>query len=221
MKAIGLLLLLASSAVLSGAQNSTVPAKDVNLRMRVGDQAYCKGQTGPPIAQAQGPNDIILSVVMKVWYENHRPEKVVLPGPFGFRMKAQLPGQNVPIIERIGSGGTRDVNNTYFETTTVDPQPGPGPDLLQCLASTDPGCSRQYIYIPVVDRGTGLDLRGKTVEVVLTRDHTIPADAVEKLKAKVKTEQVLSANVESQVLSIAIPSEPSTRDCRAIPLAMK
>jgi len=68
---------------------------------------------------------------------------------------------------------------------------------------------------------TGLDLRGKTVEVALTRDHTIPADAVEKLKAKVKTEQVLSANVESQVLSIAIPSEPSTRDCRAIPLSMK
>ena len=114
MKAIASLLLLASSEVLSGAQNSTVPAKDVNLRMRVGDQAYCKGQTSPPIAQAQGPNDIILSVAMKVWYENHRPEKVVLPGPFGFRMKAQLPGQNVPIIERIGSGGTRDVNNTYF-----------------------------------------------------------------------------------------------------------
>jgi hypothetical protein len=204
------------------AQNATTPTKDVTLKMSVSDQAYCQGPTGPAIQQAHGPDDIILSVALKVYYVNHRPEKLVLPGPFGSRLKTILAGQNTPIIERIVSGGSKDPNAAYFEMTTVDGRPGNGPELLQCLSSSDLGCSRNYIYIPVLDRVAGLDLRGKTVQVVLTRDHVLPPDAVEKLKAKLKTaDPILSATVESEPLTIHIPSEPSTRDCRAIPLSMK
>ncbi len=62
---------------------------------------------------------------------------------------------------------------------------------------------------------TGLDLRGKTVQIVMTRDFRSLAPAVvEKLNEKWKDSGTVGTGVaESNTVTFRIPEEPLTRNC--------
>src|SRR5262245_40125898 len=70
-------------------------------------------------------------------------------------------------------------------------------DLVQCLpGTTDPGCFNDFVWSPVLDRSSGLDLRGKTVQIVTTRDfRKLPPDVVEKLNENWKAYGIVWAGV--------------------------
>jgi hypothetical protein len=71
------------------------------------------------------------------------------------------------------------------------------------------------VVIPVVDRSSGVDLRGKTVQIVMTRDfQSLAPDVVEKLNAKWKNYGTVWTGVaESETLTIQVPANPPTRSC--------
>jgi hypothetical protein len=60
-----------------------------------------------------------------------------------------------------------------------------------------------------------LDLRGKTVQIVMTRDfRSLAPDVVEKLNEKWKDYGTVWTGVaESEPLTLQIPKEPVTRNC--------
>ena len=56
------------------------------------------------------------------------------------------------------------------------------------------------VVIPVVDRSCGLDLRGKTLQIVMTRDfRSLPPDVVEKLNETGRTIWTGVAESETQL----------------------
>ncbi len=71
------------------------------------------------------------------------------------------------------------------------------------------------VAIPVLDRSSGVDLRGKTLQIVATRDfRSLTPDGVEKLNEKWKAYGTVWAGVaESRTLAIQIPANPPTRSC--------
>jgi len=69
--------------------------------------------------------------------------------------------------------------------------------------------------IPVLDHSSGLDLRGKTVQIVMTRDfRSLAPEVVEKLNEKwMDYGTVWTGVAESDTLTLQIPKEPETRNC--------
>jgi hypothetical protein len=69
--------------------------------------------------------------------------------------------------------------------------------------------------IPVLDHSLGLDLRGRTIQIVTTRDHrALTPEAVERLNEKWKDYgTVWEGVVESETMTFRIPEEPLTRNC--------
>ena len=191
---------------------SQAPSGDITMRMRPDTAAYCEG----PFAGLTDSDDITLRLPIRVWYESHLSEKVFLSGSFSWVITATVAGQNTPVASRRGGGGTKDVNNSSFSTIMLEKAKTPtvGSDLFQCLTEKDANCSNAYMYIPVLDRSKGLDLRGKTVEIMMTRDHSLAPDMVAKLKEKMKDYgTVFSGIVESKVVTFWIPIQPLTRNC--------
>jgi hypothetical protein len=72
------------------------------------------------------------------------------------------------------------------------------------------------VTIRVRDHSTGTDLRGKTLQIMMTRDfRSLAADVVERLNAKWKDYGTVWTGIaESNTLTFNIPPEPVTRDCR-------
>jgi hypothetical protein len=217
MKKAAIAILLALPSAMIGAQ-TTGSSADVTIKMSPGSPSYCLGPSGAFATLARGPNDITLTLPLKLRYENHRSEGVILPSPYHYVVSATVVGQSTPISKREGSGGsgTTDVNSPLFSFMRVEgAEPSAGLDLRQCLAATDPGCISDFIPIPVLDRSSGLDLRGKTVQIVTTRDHSLPSDMVAKLSNKVKASEIIWARVvESEMMTFRISDEPLTRSCR-------
>jgi hypothetical protein len=71
------------------------------------------------------------------------------------------------------------------------------------------------VSIRVLDHSSRVDLRGKTVQIVMTRDfRSLAADVVEKLNEKWKNFGTVWTGVaESNTLMFYIPPEPLTRNC--------
>jgi hypothetical protein len=71
------------------------------------------------------------------------------------------------------------------------------------------------VVIPVLDHSSGLDLRGKTVQIVMTRDfRSLAPEVVEKLNEKWKDFGTVWTGVaESDTVTFRIPEEPETRSC--------
>jgi hypothetical protein len=89
----------------------------------------------------------------------------------------------------------------------------PGGNLL-CLLSKGPGCSSDTIVIPVVDHSSQLDLRGKTIQIVMTRDHSLQPALLQKLTELWKASgTVWSGAVESSPLTFRIQDEPFVKNC--------
>jgi hypothetical protein len=74
---------------------------------------------------------------------------------------------------------------------------------------------REWVMISVLNRSSGLDLRGKTVHIVMTRDfRSLASDVVEKLNEKWKDSGTLWTGVaESNTVTFYMPKEPLTRHC--------
>ena len=86
---------------------------------------------------------------------------------------------------------------------------------LSVLKFQDTVEDEDFVAIPVLVRSSGLDLRGKTVQIVTTRDFgSIPPSVVQKLNEKWNNYGTVWARVvESDTLTLHIPEAPLTRNC--------
>ena len=212
MKAVTFALLLAVSGTLLLAQSSSASG-DVTIKMRTDSAEYCKGPFAP--LALDNNDDIALRIPLKVWYQNHLSETVFLSGAYNTRTEATLVGQSEPIASRQGGGGTKDVNSPSFIIMRLEKvDPSKETELLQCLSAGDPGCTRDYIYIRVLDHSKGLDLRGKTIQIVSTHDHSLAPEMLAKFKEKMKNSgTVFSGIVESEAVTFWISDQPLMRNC--------
>ncbi len=224
--AAGFLLILVCGTVLL-SQNNPAPVSDVTIAMSAGATDYCKGQN---IHNEQQPDDITLLLRLKLLYQNHRSQTLLVPLGFNFTVRVTTAGQSEPISLRQGGGGASGLD---VKTLTAASRPTEGfmslaagkdasskiPDysVLKFKDSVD---DTDFVRIPVVDRSSGIDLRGKSVQIVLTRDYrsALPADLVPKLNDKWKEYGLVWAGVaESETVTFQIPRDPLMRDCRTPP----
>ena len=87
---------------------------------------------------------------------------------------------------------------------------------LSVLKYKDSVDDNDFVMIPVLDQSIGWDLRGKTVEIVTTRDFrsSIAPEVVAKLNERWKAYGIIWARVvESDALTIQIPQQPLTLNC--------
>ena len=230
MKATTLVLLLAFCSAVTGAQ-TTKPA-DIKIKMStVGSPDYCLGSTlaSPIVSGALGPNDIRVRLRLKLWYENYRTETIVLPPQSRLFTRMTVSGQSEPTVLRNSTGGV-DITTVLASSTarpedrfTVygfsilsgrNPASADAPELAQCLSAADPGCVSDTVIIPILDRSSGLDLRGKTIQILQTREHSLAPDSVQKLNEKwTQYGTVWSGVVDAEPLTLRIYDEPSPRSC--------
>jgi hypothetical protein len=222
-------LLLVCGSVLR-AQRSAAPTGDITIGMVEGSTEYCLGRIPSPRLTQRGPDDITLLLPLKLWYENHRSETIILPIESHRLTRMTVDGQNgVTILRdaRLGLDATAVMamsrpdspNSSFLILPAIKPQTSTALDWLKCLPRTAPGCFGDGGVIPVLERSSGLDLRGKTIRIVTTRDHrSLTQEVVEKLNQKWKDYgTVWTGVVESETLTLRIPDEPLTRNCM-IPL---
>lgn len=218
---------------LLGAQINTTPARDMKIKMSVaGSPEYCLGSTLPyPLFRgvAEGPNDIRLRLRLKLWYVNNRTETNILPPQSRLFTRMMVSGQNDPTILRDTRNSGVDLKTVlasstarpagtftiYDFSTLAGRASATAPELVQCLSDTDPGCVSDQVMIPILDRTSGLDLRGKTIQIMTTREHSVAPDVVQKLNDKWKQYgTVWSGSVDAEPVTLRIPDEPSSRDCK-------
>lgn len=234
MKATTFIFLLVFCSAVAGAQTDTTPTADIRIKMSaVGSPDYCRGSTlaSALVSGAQGPNDIRVRLRLKLWYENYRTEKIVLPPQSQIFTRMTVSGQNETTILRNATNGGTDVRAVLASSTARpaekftlydfsilsgrDPASATAPELLQCLSANDPGCISDSVIIPILDRSSGLDLRGKTIQIVTSRGHSLAPDAVQKLNEKWKQYgTVWSGVVESEPLTLRIYDDPSPWNCK-------
>ena len=71
----------------------------------------------------------------------------------------------------------------------------------------------QRVGIPVLHRSSGLDLRGETVQVVVTREYgSLPPDAVEVLNERWAEYGAVWVGTVQSTVTIPIPMNPLTWD---------
>jgi hypothetical protein len=211
-----------------GAQTSAVSSRDVTIRMSTGSAQYCLGRNRLPLfqGQTQGPDDITLMLPLKLRYENHRSETIILPFSIQHSTRMTVVGQSGSTVLRSVGGGDINVKTVMAMSrpdtreSLLDPprkkaESSTVLDLAQCLSATDPGCFPDFVSIPVLNRSSGLDLRGKAVQIVTTYDHrSLAPEVMEKLNKKWKDYGTVWAGVvESETVTVQITVEPVTRNC--------
>jgi hypothetical protein len=214
MKAATFVFLLAVCGVVICAQNRSTPSADVTIGMSEDTPEYCLGEIlSPPLfdfdGPKRGPDGITLRLRLTVRYENHRSETIIVPRPIQYLARMTVAGQN-------GSTVLRSVESAGMDGNKVMAMSGPDISFLvipggkYALSTGSEG-----VVIPVMDRSSGLDLRGKTVQIVMTRDfRSLVPEVVEKLNEKWKDYgTVWTGIVESETLTFRIPQEPLTRNC--------
>ncbi len=213
MKGATFVFLLAVCGVLMRAQSRVAPSADVTIGMSEATPEYCLGEIlSPPLfgGPKRGPDDITLRLPLTVRYENHRPETIILPTWIHYLTRMTVAGQN-------GSTILRNVGNRGMDVKTVMAVSSPDTHRFSIIAGGKDNWSTgsEGVVIPVLDRSSGLDLRGKTVQIVMTRDfRSLPPDVVEKLNEKWKDYGTVWTGVaESETLTFQIPEEPVTRNC--------
>ncbi len=230
MKATAFVLLVAAFGVAMNAQNVAVSTSDVTLGLRAGVAEYCLGSFSSSVwalARQQGPDDIGLRLNLKVRYENRRSEKIFLPMAYGGLTRITVAGQNEPSILSDypirGKAALRDEksllalsrpNDLFWIVTAQTNRPS---DVAKFSPKFPPGDGEvdDFVAIPVMARSSGIDLRGKTIQIVISRDfRSIAPEVVEKLNKNWKDYGTVWAQVvESDTLSFRIPDEPLTRNC--------
>jgi hypothetical protein len=212
MKAATFVLLLAVCGVVMHAQNSAAPSADVTIQMSEDTPVYCLGESPQPRfggPRRQGPDDITLQLPLKVLYQNHRPETIILPAWIHYLTRMTVGGQN-------GSTVLREMGNGGMNINTVMALSSPDLQFTIIAGGKDAWSSgNEGVVIPVLDRSSGVDLRGKTVQIVMTRDfRSLAPDGAAKLSEKWKNYGTVWTGVaESETLTLRIPANPPTRSC--------
>jgi hypothetical protein len=167
MKVATFVFLLAVCGTVMRAQSSAAPSGDVTIEMSTGSPQYCLGPNPSPVfqGQAQDPDDITLRLPLKLLYENHRSETIFLPPWIRYLTRMTVAGQNgSTILRRVGTGG--------MDVKAVMAMSRPDTRFFSIIAGGKYVWSTflEGVTIPVLARSSGLDLRGKTVQIVVTRD---------------------------------------------------
>ena len=212
MKPATLVFLLTICATVTRAQSSTAPSGDVTIGMFEGTPEYCLGEVPFPLfggGPQRGPDDITLQLRLKLIYENHRREAIILPPWIHYLTRMTVAGQNGSTVLRNRGNGGMDVNTAMAMSK---------PDLSFSIIAA--GKFAWYtgvegVVIRVLDHPSGLDLRGKMVQIVMTRDfRSLAPDVVDELNQKWKDYGTVWTGVaESDTLMFQIPKEPETRNC--------
>ena len=162
MKATTVLFLLLTVCNVS-AQTGTAPSADVAISISEGTPEYCVGEGASALLLNRGPDDdITLRLPLKVLYENHRSETIILPPWSHYLTRMTVDGQNGSTVLRNATRGI-DVKGVMALSS---------PDSLFAII---PGgkyawsTGLEWVLIPVRHLPSGLDLRGKTVQIVMTR----------------------------------------------------
>jgi hypothetical protein len=200
-----LFLLLAASNV--SAQSASAPSADVTITISEGSPEYCVGEGASPLLPKAGPEDITLRLPMKVAYENHRTETIILPLWSHYLMRMTVDGQNGSTDLRNATRGLLDVKGVMALSA---------PDSLFTIIAGGKyvwSTALEAVAIPVLRLSSGLDLRGKTVHLLMTREfRTLAPDVVKALNEKWKDYGTVWTGVaESNSLIFNIPPEPLTR----------
>jgi hypothetical protein len=213
MKAATFVFLLSVCGLLMRAQSSAAQSADVTIGMSEDTPEYCLGDVlSPPLfgGSKRGPDDITLRLPLIVRYENHRSDTIILPTWTHYLTQMTVVGQN-------GSTILRNVGNGGMDGKTVMTISRPDTHGFSIIAGGNDAESTapEGVMIPVLDRSSGLDLRGKTLQIVMTRDfRSLTPDVVEKLNAKWKDYGTVWTGVaESTTLTFQIPQQPVTRNC--------
>jgi hypothetical protein len=208
MKPATFVLLLAVCVAAVRPQNSATPSGDITIGIMEGTPDYCLGNFG----RGGGRDDITLRLPLKLFYENHRSETILLPPWIHYVTRMTVTGQNGSTVLRNVSSGVMDGKAVLAMS---------GPDRLFTIIAGGKyvwSTALEFALIPVLNRSAGVDLRGKTVQIVMTRDfRSLTPDVVEKLNEKWKDSGTVWAGVaESNTMTFYMPKEPLTRDC-AVP----
>jgi hypothetical protein len=206
------MLLLVVCVVVMHAQNNAAPSGDVTMSISEGTPEYCLGEISAPLfggGSKRGPDDITLQLPLKLIYENHRRETIILPSWVHYLTRMTVAGQNGSTVLRNRGNGGMDVNQVMAMSR---------PNLQFSII---PGGKDAWysgvegVVIPVLDRSSGLDLRGNTVQIAMTRDfRSLTPDVVGKLNEKWKDYGTVWTGVaESDTLTFQIPKEPETQSC--------
>jgi hypothetical protein len=229
MKAATFVFLLTVCGTVMHAQTSATPSGDVTIALSEGQLEFCMGAFASPgwlqvFKLGQGPDDIALRLPLRLRYENRRSETIFLPRGFRRLTRMTVAGQNESTILRDATISGPDVKSLMalsrpeddFFWTVAGQKDGSPPALkLSVLKFSDTVDVDDFVAIPVLVRSSGLDLRGKTVQIVTSRDfRSITPEVVEKLNEKWKNYGTVWARVvESDTLTIHIPQAPLTRNC--------
>ena len=205
--------LLAVSGVVMHAQSSAAPSTGVTIGMSEGTPEYCLGEIlSPPFeGPKRGPDDITLRLPLNVSYENHGSETIIVPPWIRYLTRMTVAGQNgSTVLRSVGGGRGMDVK-TVMAMSSPDSRRFSIIAAGKYASSTAP----EGVVIPVLDRSSGLDLRGKTVQIVMTRDfQSLAPDVVGKLNEKWKEYGTVWAGLaESDTITFQIPVEPLTQNC--------
>jgi hypothetical protein len=218
MKAATFVFLLAVCGVVMRAQSSAAQSADVTIGMSEDTPEFCLGEIlSPPsfgilanvLGPKRGPDDITLRLPLKLQYENHRSETIILPNWIHTLTRMTVAEQN-------GSTVLRNVGNGGMDVKRVMAMSSPDPQFSIIAGGKYAWYTGlEGVVIPVLDRSSGLDLRGKTVQIVMTRDfRSLAPEVVEKLNEKWKDYGTIWTGVaESETLTFRIPEEPLTRNC--------
>jgi len=218
--------LLVVGGVDTHAQIPGAVAGEVAIVLREGQADYCLDFQGRGRNSTPRPSDIMLRLPVRLRYQNHRSDTIYLPHAYQWLWRMLVPGQNEPTILRNARIGAPDVKSLLALSR---PEAGPfwviagekdasttAPNL-SVLKYKDTVEDNDTVLIPVLDRSSGLDLRGKTVQIAMTRDfRSIPPNVVETLNEKWKDYGIVWAQVvESDTLTLRIPEQPLTRNCNS------
>ena len=142
-----------------------------------------------------------------------------------FLAKATEGGMKEVELGKLASQKASNADVKAFANRMVEDHGKTNAELARIAGNTAPKLSvlkfkdtvedTDFVVVPVVVRASGLDLRGKTIQIVTTRDFgSIAPEVVEKLNEKWKNYGTVWARVaESDTLTIQIPQEPLTRNC--------
>jgi hypothetical protein len=200
----------------------------ITLEVKGGTPEYCKGPfrggrwTFPDLAS----DDITLRLPLTLRFDNSQAQSFLLTPLIGVSIQMKVVGlTSAPVVNGVQFAGSLDPASL---TATPDPLVPPAGFSfvagrstdsstvrvsVQCLSASDPGCISDFVAMPVVKRSQLMDLRGKMVEIVVMRDHSLAPQIVQRLNEMWKRNDVVAGIVESHPLLLQIPDQPQTRDC--------
>jgi hypothetical protein len=206
---ISIVLVVASSAVMS-AQSTGKSSGGITLSAIVHEVKYCLGPTSYFSAERQSAaaDDITLRLSVKLIYENHGTDPVILP--LRFRSLARM-----VVAGRSGAEIVSSIEDP-LDLNAVVKLARPEPPYFIVIPAGKPefGYLGELLFVPV--RSSEKQLLGTTVQFLITRDHgLLPPSMVEMLQAKWKSYgNIWAGTQDSEPLSLSIPQAPITVDCR-------